>query len=80
MFNSWLVITRTINVSGGEAEVTARKDTEKEAMDLFYNNLSSYGTNPSTKACQVIVVKPNGDFARFETIDNTACESAPITE
>jgi len=76
MFNKYTVITKTINMSDGEAVVTKDKDTEKEAMDLFYNNCSSYGTNPQTKACEVIVLAPNGDVIRMEKIDNSVYQTA----
>lgn len=71
MFNKYTIITKTINLSDGESVVTKDKDTEKEAMDLFYYNCNSYGTNPQTKACEVIVLDPNGDIKRVEKIDNT---------
>lgn len=76
MFNKFTVITKTINMSDGEAVVTKDKDTEKEAMDLFYNNCSSYGTNPQIKACEVIVLAPNGDVIRMEKIDNSIYQTA----
>lgn len=68
MFNKYTVITKTINKEDGENVVWALKDTEKEANDLFYNNCSSYGTNPQTKACEVIVIKPDGDILKLEKI------------
>ena len=71
MFNKYTVITKTINMENGESVVAKDKETEKEAMDLFYNNCSSYGTNPQTKACEVMVLNPNGDINRIEKIDNS---------
>lgn len=71
MFNKFTVITKTINMSDGESLTYKDKDTEKEAIDLFYNNCSSYGTNPQTKACEVIVLAPDGTFIRVERIDNS---------
>lgn len=71
MFNKYTVITKTINKDNGEDVNWKLKDTEKEAIDLFYNNCSSYGTNPATKACEVIVLEPNGNIFRMEQIDNS---------
>lgn len=70
MFKTYKVITITINNNDGESHDYAEKATEKEAMDLFYNRCSSYGTNPATKACEVVVLNPDGDLVRMEKIDN----------
>lgn len=72
MFNKYRIISATMNMSDGEATDVVMKDTEKEAMDTFYNKCSSLGTNPATKACEVVVLSPNGDLVRIEKIDNTA--------
>ena len=80
MFKMYTVITKTINMNDGETIVTANKDTEKEAVDLFYNNCSSHGTNPQVKACEVIVLKPSGDIYRLEKIDNEQYIKPEVTE
>lgn len=71
MFNKYTVITKTMNMSDGENVDWKLKDTEKEAIDLFYNNCSSFGTNPQTKSCEVIVLNPNGDIDKMEKINNS---------
>ena len=71
MFNSWRVITFTRNMSDGEAEFMVRKNSEKEAIDTFYNNCNTYGTNPATKTCQVVVYDPEGHVIKDEQIDNS---------
>lgn len=71
MFGTWKILTITRNMSDGEAHFFAEKATEKEAMDVFYNNCSSYGTNPQTKSCAVYVIMSNGTISRMEFIDNT---------
>lgn len=70
MFEKWRVITFTRNMSDGETSFKEELDTEKKAWDKFYYNCNSYGTNPSTKACEVIIVNPNGDIIRIEKINN----------
>ena len=80
MFKMYTVITKTINMNDGESTVTDNKDTEKEAIDLFYNNCYSYGTNPQVKACEVIVLKPSGDIYRLEKIDNEQYIKPEVTE
>ena len=70
MFNKFTVITKTINTEDGENVEWKLKDTEKEAIDLFYNSCSSYGTNPQTKACEVIVLDLEGNIKRMDKIDN----------
>lgn len=71
MFENYRVIRITKNIEGGEAHNIDVKKTLKDAMDAFYNQLSSYGTNPSTKICEVIVLDPNGEITRMEVIDNS---------
>lgn len=71
MFNKFTVIAKTINLSDGESVVLKDKETEKEAIDLFYYNCNSYGTNPQTKACEVLIINPDGDIMRIEKIDNS---------
>lgn len=78
MFKTWKVTVYAINMSDGESEQTYRANTEKEAMDKFRDWCASYGNNPATKACEVIVVHPNGMIHRTEIIDNMAYESAPV--
>lgn len=70
MFNKFTVITKTINMEDGENVEWKLKDTEKEAIDLFYNSCSSHGTNPQTKACEVIVLDLEGNIKRMDKIDN----------
>lgn len=71
IFNSWRVIVLTRNLSDGETEFTNRYESEKEAMDNFYKSCSSYGVNPATKACEIVVLNPDGDLMRMEKIDNS---------
>ena len=71
MFNKYRVITFTRNMSDGETTFKEEKNTEKEAMDMFYKNCDSYGTNPSTKACEVVVFNPSGNIIKMEMIDNS---------
>lgn len=70
MFNKFTVITKTINMSDGESVTWVNKDTEKEARDKFFDECSTVGGNPQTKACEVIVLNPNGNILRIEPIDN----------
>ena len=71
MFNKYRVITFTKNMKDGETTFKEEFNTEKEAMDRFYFNCNSYGSNPETKACEVIVFNSKGDIIKFEKIDNT---------
>lgn len=79
MFNKFTVITKTINMSDGENLTSVTKDTEKEAKDKFYDECSTVGGNPQTKACEVIILDPNGDVMKSEKIDNSKY-IAPQTE
>lgn len=71
MFNNYRVLTITKNIEDGESQTVTVKPTEKEAMDIFYYNCNSYGTNPSTKVCEVMVINPSGEVKRVEIIDNS---------
>ena len=71
MFNKYRVITFTRNMEDGEATFKEELDTEKEAMDKFYFNCNSYGTNPATKTCEVVVFDTDGNIKKMEMIDTT---------
>ena len=71
MFNKYRIITFTRNMSDGETTFTDEKDTEKEALDLFRSNCASYGNNPATKTCEVVLFDTNGNIMKMEMIDNT---------
>lgn len=71
MFNTWKVTVYAINMSNGESEVTYRAIDEKDAMIKFRDWCASYGNNPATKACEVVVLNPDGDLVRMEKIDNS---------
>lgn len=81
MFKKFIVFTRTINLSDGENVTTATKDTEREAYDLFYDNLSKFGGNEQTKAVEVIIFNPSGNIEKIDTRDNSEyITSEPIEE
>ena len=80
MFKKFVVMTRTINLSDGENVTNVPKDTEREAYNLFYDNLSKLGGNEQTKAVQVIVFNPNGEIAKIDERDNSKYITAPIEE
>lgn len=71
MFNKFRVVTFTRNMSDGEATFSKEFNTEKEAMDKFYADCNSYGTNPQTKTCEVVVFNPEGNISKMEMIDNS---------
>lgn len=71
MFNNWRVVLSTINMSDGENDIVTRKATEKEARDLYLNQLSSYGTNPQTKGLMIYLINPYGAVVEQYKVDNT---------
>ena len=71
MFKKYTLIAKTMNLSDGEDLNFETKDTEKEIIDLFYDKCSQLGGNPQTKACEIIILDPNGDLIRIEKIDNS---------
>lgn len=81
MFKKWRVITSIINMADGESDTVTHKDTQKEAMDFFYDQCSKIGGNAQTKGVEVIVVRPDGGIHRIEQIDNAQYLTAePVEE
>lgn len=78
MFNKFRVITMTRNIEDGETTFKEEFNTKKEALDKFYYDCNSYGTNPNTKTCEVVIFDNKGDLIKVEKIDNT--QYAPIEE
>ena len=71
MFKKYRVVVSVINLSDGESDEVIRKDTFKEAKDLFYDKLSQLGGNPQTKAVSVIILDTNGNVIKSDKIDNS---------
>ena len=67
----WSVIISTVNVSGGSDMTITKKDTEKEATDLFYDTLSRTGGNPSTKFVRCELRDEKGNTSLLIERDNS---------
>lgn len=60
MFDKFFVVRITMNIEGGVAQNISAYDTEKQATDKFYDELSQFGGNPSVSVVRMILLSNNG--------------------
>lgn len=71
MLTKYNLLTKTMNMSGGEESKVASYDTYKQAESAWRDALSKIGGNPQTAYMVAEIIDPYGRTMNPYTVDNT---------
>lgn len=72
----WSVIIYTTNQQGGVSQSITAYDTEKQAEDKFFDNLSKLGGNEQTRYLRVELRNADGELVDWKVRKNEPAKEA----